>query len=295
MKIAVIHDAPVPPPTARELLIELMKRGASSVYLRLPKLSSYASSNGLKILYGRSFRDDLDGAIIRGLGIIPSIETLFKRISTLKQLELMGKTVINPPDSILLARDKYRASQRLALSGIPVPETIITEDLFLVPPIVREWGKVVMKPLMGSMGYGSTLVTDPDVAFMIAKAWQSYGQPFLLQKYTRKYDRDLRIFVVGDEVLGGIYRYAPSHTWKTNVTQGGKVSKASLDNELRELALKATSVLGLKYSGVDVGESDDGYVVYEVNTMPNWQGFTLGTGLSPAGKIAELVIKILKK
>ncbi len=295
MKIAVIHDAPVPPPTARELLIELMKRGASSLYLRLPKLSSYASSNDLKTLYGRSFKDDLDGAIVRGLGVVSSAEILFKRVSTLKQLELMGKTVVNPPDSILLARDKYRASQILALSGIPIPETIITEDIFIVPSLVRDWGKAVMKPLMGSMGYGSTLVTDPDVAFIIAKTWQSYGQPLLIQKYTRKYDRDLRIFVVGNEVLGGIYRYAPLHTWKTNVAQGGKVSKAYLTSELKELALKATSVLGLNYSGVDVGETDEGYVVYEVNTMPNWQGFTYGTGVSPAGKIAELIIRMLRK
>ncbi|MCD6323761.1 MAG: 30S ribosomal protein S6--L-glutamate ligase, partial [Desulfurococcales archaeon] len=99
----------------------------------------------------------------------------------------------------------------------------------------------------------------------------------------------------GDEVLGGMYRYAPKNEWKTNVAQGASVQQAELTPELEELALRATEVLKLHYSGVDIGEVEGGYVIYEVNAMPNWQGFHAATGISPASKIADLVISLAKR
>lgn len=296
MRIAVFHDSPIPPPSVRQLLVSLVRRGAEATYLRISRLSAVVhGTKGMNLLYGKNRVVTLDGAVVRGIGLIASTETLFKRLGILKQIELSGQPVINPPDAIMLARDKFKATQVLATSGIPTPESIVTEDIFLVAEVVRTWEKVVMKPLVGSMGYGSILVTDPDVAFMIAKVWQTHGQPILLQKYVRKEDRDIRVFVVGDEVLGAIYRKAPEHTWKTNVSQGASVSQAPITPELEEIALKSTEVLGLKYSGVDVGETESGYVVYEVNSMPNWQGFMEGTGINPAEKIAQLVISLAKK
>jgi ribosomal protein S6--L-glutamate ligase len=68
----------------------------------------------------------------------------------------------------------------------------------------------------------------------------------------------------------------PENTWKTNVAQGAKVGKASVDTELNELSIKAVKALRLDYAGVDVGETKDGYMVYEVNVMPNWQGVPCG-------------------
>jgi len=295
MKVAVIHDSPIPPPTARELLVELVKEGCEATYLRISRISAQVSDGGTTIIYGRGKKLRIDGGIIRGLGLTITTETLFKRITTLKIIESAGSHLINSPDSILNARDKFRASQILSANGLPVPETLITEDIFLIPDMVREWGRVVIKPLMGSMGYGSVMVDNPDLAFMIAKAWQSYGQPIMIQKYRRKFERDIRVFVVGDEVIGAIYRYAPPTTWKTNVAQGGKVSRALINDEIVELALKATKALNLAYSGVDIGETNEGLVVYEANTMPNWQGFTEGMGFSPASRIARLIIDLIKK
>jgi len=295
MKIAVLHDSPIPPPTARELLVELVRLGCEATYLRVSRISAGVGNDGATIIYGKNKRLRIDGGIIRGLGLTITTETLFKRLNTLRIIESSGTHLINPPESILKARDKFTATQILSSHGLPVPETVITEDIFLVPDIVRDWGKVVMKPLMGSMGYGSILVDNPDLAFIVAKTWQSYGQPIMVQKYLRKYDRDIRVFVVGNEVVGAIYRYAPATTWKTNVAQGARVAKATVSEEIRELALRAVKVLRLAYSGVDIGETEEGPVIYEANTMPNWQGLAEGTGLSPASKIAQLIINEVKK
>ncbi len=295
MKIAVIHDAPIPPQTAKDLLVELLRRGVTTSYVRISRLNSEIVNGTSKILYGRENVLELDGAILRGIGNVTSMETLLKRLNTLVQLELNNVLLINSTQGLMNARDKFRAIQLLTKAGVRVPESLLTEDVYALSEVVRNWGKAVIKPIIGSMGYGSLLVTDPDIAYIVGKTWLEHGQPILAQKYVRNYDRDIRVFVVGDEVLGAIYRYRPQHTWKTNVSQGGKVEKAHVDSELEELSLKATKALNLDYAGVDVGESDDGYVVYEVNAMPNWQGFLAGTGLNPAPKIVDYLINKIKK
>ncbi|PUA33281.1 MAG: hypothetical protein B7O98_02290 [Zestosphaera tikiterensis] len=295
MKVAVIHDAPIPPQTAKDLLVELLRRGITTSYIRISRLNSKIVNGASKILYGRENVLELDGALLRGIGNVTSMETLLKRLNTLVQLELNNVLLVNSTQGLMNARDKFRAIQLLTKVGVRVPESLLTEDVYTLSEIVRSWGKAVIKPIIGSMGYGSLLVTDPDIAYIIGKTWLEHGQPLLVQRYVRSYDRDIRVFVVGDEVLGAIYRYRPQHTWKTNVSQGGKVEKAHVDSELEELSLKATKALNLDYAGVDVGESADGYVVYEVNAMPNWQGFLAGTGLNPAPKIVDHLIKKLKK
>ncbi|MEM2005435.1 MAG: RimK family alpha-L-glutamate ligase [Zestosphaera sp.] len=294
--MAVIHEAPVPPQSARELLTELLKRGASVLYLRISRLNSEVlSDGGLRISYGTEHVLEIDGGLVRGVGSVTSMEALLKRVNTLRQLEMRGVTLMNSAQGFMNARDKYRATQLLANAGLRVPETKLTEDVYVLSETVRNWGRAVFKPLIGSMGYGSLLVTDPDVAFIIGKTWLSHSQPVLLQRYMRSKDRDIRVFVVGGEVLGAIYRYKPENTWKTNVAQGAKVEGAVVDVELKELSIKATEALGLDYAGVDVGETEEGYVIYEVNAMPNWQGFYAGTGISPAPKIVECLFNKLRK
>ena len=294
MKVAVIHDVPVPPSTTRQIFVALMKRGVDTTYLRASRMTPVVGKNISVVIYGRRIVE-VDAAIVRGLGMITSTEAIFKRIDVLKQLSESGTIVINSPESILNARDKLRSMQLLSAAGLPIPDTIVTEDLPIVINVVREWGKCVIKPLMGSMGYGAILTNDPDVAYMVAKIWISHNQPVMIQKYMRSLDRDIRVFVVGNEVLGGIYRYAPEGGWKTNVAQGARVEKAELNREVKELALEAAKKLKLLYAGVDIGEFKGSYVIYEVNSMPNWLGFMEGTGINPADYLAELTISLIRR
>jgi len=295
VRVAILHEAPVPTSSVRQLLLAFMKRGVETLYLRLSRLSPFITKDGMWIGYGRAAIPRLDAAVVRGIGLVSSTEILFKRLDILRQLEFLGTLVVNPANSLISARDKFMALLKLREAGLPVPDTAVVEDVFEVSEITKRWGTVVLKPLMGSMGYGSIKVSDPDVAFMIAKTWITHGQPVYIQKYERKGNRDIRIFVVGDEALGAIYRYAPPNTWKTNVAQGARVERAPLDEELRELAIKASKTLGLLYSGIDVGETERGYVIYEVNSSPHWTGFMNATGINPAEKIASLVLNLVKR
>ncbi len=294
-KVAVVHDTPVPTPTSKQLLLEFIKRGVKATYLRISRLSVRIEEEGITIYYGRRRKLMLNACIVRGLGVALSTEMLFRRIDVIRGIEGSGALVINPPNSMLLARDKLMTVMKLKQEGINVPHTAVVEDVFEAVEIVRNWGTVVVKPIVGSLGYGSLKISDPDIMYVIARTWLSHGQPIYIQKFTRSSNRDIRVFVVGDEVLGAIYRYAPPNSWKTNVAQGGKAEKALVSDEVKEIAIKATKALGLLYAGVDIGECEDGYVVYEVNSSPQWSGFMSATGINPAPKIVELVIDLIRR
>ncbi|MEM1600719.1 MAG: RimK family alpha-L-glutamate ligase, partial [Sulfolobales archaeon] len=229
------------------------------------------------------------------LGFIATLEQVFRRVDILKQLELSGTLIINPIESMLKARDKYASIMALKAAGINVPPTAVVEEVFTAVEICKKWGDVVIKPMMGSMGYGSVRTSDPDIVFTIAKTWLTHGQPIYIQKYIPKPGRDIRVFVVGNEVLGGYYRYALNGNWKTNVAQGARTEKIEkLDEEIIDMALKAVNTLKLHYAGVDIGEVGDDFVIFEVNAAPQWSGFMSATGINPSDKIAEYVIKLLK-
>ncbi|MCS7099724.1 MAG: RimK family alpha-L-glutamate ligase, partial [Sulfolobales archaeon] len=259
-------------------------------------LVSYISSGTDWISVGSDTKlEDLDATVVRGLGSVATLEILLRRINLLKQLESRGTLVVNPVESIMKARDKHLSMIELRRAELLVPETAVVEDVFDAVEIAKKWGRVVIKPLIGSMGYGSILASDPDMVYNVGRLLQMHGLPIYVQKYVRKYERDIRVFVVGDRVLGAMYRYCPEGTWKTNVSQGARTEVAKLTKELEEVALRAARALNLLYTGVDIGETEEGYVLYEVNATPQWEGFMRTTGINPAEHIADLVINLAKK
>ncbi|TRM84699.1 RimK family alpha-L-glutamate ligase [Sulfolobus sp. A20-N-G8] len=181
-------------------------------------------------------------------------------------MERSGVVLINRPDAMLQARDKFASLMKIKRAGIPVPNTAVVEDPFEVMRLVEKWGEVVIKPVVGSLGLGSVKVSDPDIAFRISKSILSVNQPVYVQKYIKKPDRDIRVIVIGDRILGSIYRISKSG-WKTNIAQGAVAQILVPTAELEEISLKSVRVLGLDYAGIDVIEDleEGGYKILEVN------------------------------
>lgn len=292
---AVVHDAPKVTHPSKQLLMELRNTGNLAYYLRVSKMGVIIREDRCSFTYGSREIPRLDLAIVRNLGFIMTVEQLAKRIDVLRELRDNGTYVINDPDSILLARDKLGSLMRLRRAGIPIPETAVVEDPFEVMKLVEEWGEVVIKPLMGSLGLGAIKVSDPDVGFRVARSILAVNQPLYVQRYVRKPDRDIRIFVVGDEVVGGIYRINKSH-WKTNIAQGATAQLMEPVSELFEFAIKVVRIMKLEYAGVDIVEDIDGkYRILEVNASPLWDGVEAATKKNVAKKIVEHALRMAKK
>lgn len=238
--------------------------------------------------------DDLSAAVVRTLSY-GTLDQITYRVSLLEHMEKSGILVVNPAYAFRRARDKYATLFYLQKNGIPVPKTVVTESFKQALDAAKSIGDIVIKPLVGARGEGSIHTEDFDVAYRVLKAAYSVGQVLYIQEYIPKPDRDIRAFVVGDEVVSAMYRVAPPGTWKTNVAQQGKPIECKLSKEMEDLAVRASKSLGLEYSGVDIIEGKKGPKINEVNAAPTWHGLQQVTPFDISDKIIQHVINKRKE
>jgi RimK family alpha-L-glutamate ligase len=235
---------------------------------------------------------DIDAFIIRPIGR-GSLEEIIFRMDALHKLQRLGKLIINPPLSIERSVDKYHTLALFEEHGLPVPPTVVTESVEQALQGFHELGgDVVLKPLFGSRGIGSTRVTDPDVAERLFRAIVFSHGVLYLQKFTPHGDSDVRAFVVGDRVIAAMRRV--SENWKTNVSLGAKPVALSITDEMEQMALDAARVLECKIAGVDLLETDDGPVIIELNSQPGWRGLQTVTTSNIAEEIVKYVVSSIK-
>ncbi|MBE0513196.1 RimK family alpha-L-glutamate ligase [Candidatus Bathyarchaeota archaeon] len=235
---------------------------------------------------------DLSAVITRPIGR-GSLEEIIFRMDLLHRLERLGMLIINPPLSIERSVDKYYTLALLEEHGLPVPRTAVTESREEALKCFHELGEdVVMKPLFGSRGIGSTRISDSDIAARVFRTISFYHGVLYLQEFIPHGVSDIRAFVVGDRVIASMHRIA--ETWKTNVSLGAKPVSINLDEELENLAVKAAEVIGCKVTGVDILEGPKGPVVVELNSQPGWRGLQSVTKINIADEIIGYILSELK-
>jgi len=282
----VVAESSIPDEPTRDVLLELRKRGINGRYVPIQRLSVRMSQEGVFVETRRGpVRPDV--VVIRGIGFLLDSNTMIRRVTTLEILEEEGAAAINPVRGLMASRDKLMSLYILRKAKIPVPPTVVTEDLFYAYNATKALETVVVKPIQGSRGFGAMLFSDPDLAFQVMRTLLISRNPLYIQKYVEKPNRDIRVIVVDGRAIGCMYRI--SNMWKTNIAQGARAEPCSLSPELEDIAVRATKALGLVYAGIDIGEARDGYVVFEVNASPDWRGFKSSTGINPAQHIAEYI------
>jgi RimK family alpha-L-glutamate ligase len=225
--------------------------------------------------------------------IIPggSLEQIIYRVDTLHRLEERGVRTMNSARAIERTVDKAWTSAILEQAGLPTPDTVACETPEAALEAFRAMGDVVVKPLFGSMGMGMSRVSDEDLAWRVFRVIETTRGIYYLQRFIPHGGRDIRAFVVGDQVLGAIERR--SEGWRTNFSRGGAVAPFRLPAEWSDLALRAARAVGAEYAGVDLLSSDDGRVyVLEVNGIPGWEGLQRATRIDVAGAVVDQVLRV---
>jgi RimK family alpha-L-glutamate ligase len=280
-----------PSKNSEELSDAGVNLGHSCLEGTLGEISSEVSPEGSKFWLGHREITDTDICLLRSFGP-GSTEQLTRRISMVEHMEMSGIRVVNPCYAFRRSRDKYATQYTLAKYGLPVPYTYTTESIAEGYKLAEIYKTFVYKPILSSMGKGSMLFDDPDLAYNAFKSLNRYDQPLILQKYIPNPGRDIRVFVIGDYVVGSAYKYRAPGKWKTNVAQGGHMTDEKVPDEICELGIKATKAMGLDYSGVDVIESPSGPVILEVNASPGWQALNQAADIKIADEIVKYVVSL---
>jgi ribosomal protein S6--L-glutamate ligase len=189
--------------------------------------------------------------------------------------EALDKSIpmINNFKSFELTEDKFKTSYLLSQNGISTSEFYLChrDEKDKIREIYNKWGKMVFKPVDGWGGVGMVLIDSADKFDLILPFLnQADFRFFYVEKFIDYDGSDYRIDVVDGEIISCYGRKAREGDWRTNITSGGSVILRDLNDDVANLALKATAVTGLEIAGIDIiyDREKEEYVVLEVNGIP---------------------------
>ncbi len=224
--------------------------------------------------------------------IIPRIGASITYFGTavVRQVEQMEVFSLNGADGITNSRDKLRSLQILSRHDIGIPATEFVKDKKDILSAIERVGgaPVIIKLLEGTQGVGVILADTVKIAEAIIETLHSTRQNVLIQKFVAESKgRDIRAFVVGDQVVAAMRRVAQGQEFRSNVHRGGKTEVVQLEPEFADVAVRSAQIMNLQVAGVDMLESKEGPQVMEVNSSPGLEGIETATKLDIAGAIID--------
>lgn len=237
---------------------------------------------------------DLDGLIIKKIGARYSPDHL-QRLDLLRFLSGRGLRVFSDPSAISRCLDRLSCTLTLRLGNIPMPPTIMTEDVFRAEAAVHQFGQAVFKPLFSSKARGMKIMesSDPHLKEKI-NAFKMLGNSVLyIQKKIDIPGRDLGIAFLQGKYIGTYARVTNGESWNTTTAGGGTYQAVEPTKEIIDLAQRAQALFGLDFTCVDVVESDAGPLVFEVSALGGFRGLQEAQGIDMANRIVDHVLERL--
>ena len=207
--------------------------------------------------------------------------------------EAHGIPVVN--SSLVAERcgDKYVTSQILAKNGIPTPRVLMAfEEESALQAIEAIGYPCVLKPVVGSWGRLLAKIENHEMAEALIEHKASLGvqhQVFYIQEYINKPGRDIRAFVVGEEVICAIYR--SSETWITNTARGGVATNCPVTDEIAEICQQAARAVGGGLLALDLFETENGLTVNEINHTMEFRNSIDTTGVNIPQRMIAYVLE----
>jgi glutathione synthase/RimK-type ligase-like ATP-grasp enzyme len=209
-----------------------------------------------------------------------------------------GMPVIDDPMSMIRCTNKVFLMELLGSNQVPMPQTLMLADSSDLSRATDELGlPLVVKIPDGSFSRGVHKVNSPEEFKRVVEELFEETDLLLAQKFMPT-EFDWRVGVLSGEPLFVCqYRMARGH-WQTvkhradgSAREGG-FRTFELDQapkELLDVAGRAARPIGEGFYGVDIKQTDHGFVVMEVNDNPN-----LEHGIEDAVGKDEIWIRLLK-
>ena len=210
----------------------------------------------------------------------------------LAHFEWIGTPVVNRAKAIAAARHKFHSLRILAQHGLPIPPSLTVGSAAFLEDAVAEVGEYpfILKPFHGTHGTGVMLLDTPTSLTSAVDALCDLHQDYVIQSFIAEAGGvDIRVLVVGGEVVAAMKRRAPPGEFRANIHKGASGETITLPDEYIRLAIEAAAALELKIAGVDLLQTNEGPVVLEVNPSPGFEELESVTGIDIAGAIIEFV------
>lgn len=227
--------------------------------------------------------------------IIPRVgaSVTFYGAAVVRQFEMMGVFCVNDSIAVTRARDKLRSLQLLSKKGIGLPITGFAHSLDEINDLIKMVGgpPLIIKFLEGTQGIGVILVETAKAARSVLEAFLGLKVNIMVQEYIKEAGgADIRCFVVGEKVVAAMKRQSKSpEEFRSNLHRGGIATSIEITEEERNMAIRATRIIGLNVAGIDIVRSHRGPLIIEVNATPGLEGIEKTTGVDVAREIINFI------
>ena len=239
----------------------------------------------------------LDALIVKKISARYSPNTL-DRLELLRVAEQAGVRVFSRAENILRLIDRLSCTVTLRNAGIPMPATRVTEDIGAALTAVQDFGSAVFKPLYSTKARGMCVIDahrDHGEIEREIRAFQADNPMLYIQQKIELPGRDLGMVFLDGEYLGSYARVSKDSAWNTTIHSGGKYAAHTPPDEVIELARRAQGLFAMDFTTVDVAETRDGPIVFEVSAFGGFRGALEGIGIDAAGLYTEHVLRQLMK
>jgi glutathione synthase/RimK-type ligase-like ATP-grasp enzyme len=230
------------------------------------------------------FREDIsDISKYDAVFIRATTDPLFTAYIVSKTAWELGLRVIDDPESITICANKVHQYELFDKYDVPrIPTMFLNrEELHhkKITDIFEFLGKpvVIKAPYTSFSRYVEKAACETSFR-EVAKRFFKKSDVLTVQKFTPT-AFDWRVGVLNNDVLYVCKYMIPKGRWKHGAKLRGKptftwgrtvaIKKQNIPGRLRDVALKACSVVGKGLYGVDIKEVDGDYVVVEVNDNPS--------------------------
>lgn len=152
-----------------------------------------------------------------------------------------------------VANDKYKTYQFFLRNKIPCIKAYRSINS------VKEY-PLIMKSVDGHGGNEVYLINSKEEAIKITNKMSH--KKFIYQNFIKN-SGDLRIYVLGNEVIGAVLRQN-DQDFRSNYSLGGAVRKYEIDQSLKETAIRISKLLKADFIGIDFLKVDDGFIANEI-------------------------------
>lgn len=168
--------------------------------------------------------------------------------------------------------------------GVPVPDTLFTNDADAVLDFYENHEKVIYKPVTRSGA--PKVLSDEDLTDERLEHLST--APVQFQTFVP--GEDLRIYFLDGEVVGGMRYHSDDFSFKLDMQEGKEIDVEAFDppTEMRAAVETAAEESGLVFGGADVRLLPDGdFRVLELNDVPRFAAADLRAGQDVAGELAD--------
>jgi len=237
----------------------------------------------------------LDALIVKKISARYNPNTL-DRLELLRVAETAGVRVFSRAEHILRLIDRLACTVTLRNAGMPMPETRVTEDIDAAKRAVEAFGSAVFKPLYSTKARGMCVVDGLSPEEQIEReirTFQADNPMMYIQRKVALPGQDLGMVFLAGEYLGSYARVSQTGAWNTTINSGGRYEGHTPPDEYIELARRAQDLFGMDFTTVDLAETEEGPIIFEVSAFGGFRGALEGMGINAAELYVAHVLKQL--